>query len=504
MTLSLRQILKYPIVTTALPHVLAGSQNLDRQVRWVHSSEVIQIAPLLQGGELLLTGGTALAESSERDREHYIADLVERAVSGIAIETGTALAVVPPDIVAEAVRLEFPLIELRRVVPFVAVTEAINSDIAEQSVANLRFVAELAHELSRVVGEGGQIRDVLTAIAACTNGDAVLYDAGGTMIEAVGDAPPVRLPHPNLAESDDVSPSGITVDVAVRRTPVATLWLETIPADDAERMKLVSRTAAEFLSLALVRVRPPSARDLAVGQLVRLAGADAVDATQLQNVARMISFPLDRPVIGVVATGIGSAEIARILGSFGRVALDTPSPTDTRALVSLEDRLDAVSIRAAIVETLRCSKSARQAQVIAVGPVVPALTRAPLSLRAAMDVAGREGDLVGSRGVIDTHDLVVDRLATGEGKREQVLALVDEEFAMFDPLPSKIRSSLLDTLEAYFDSGCDKSVTAKRLRVSRQALYGRLARAFAILGGDPTGTRRALDLHIALRIRHTQ
>lgn len=504
MTLSLRQILRYPAVTPALPRVLAGSHNLDRPVRWVHSSEVLKIAPLLQGGELLLTGGTALADSSERDRQEYIADLAERAVSGIAIETGTVLATVPPDVLAEAARREFPLIEFRRVVPFVAVTEAINSDLAEQSIANLRFVAELTHELSSVVGEGGQVRDVLTAITARTRGEAMLCDNAGTVIEAVGETLPAELRNPDRSENHEPPTGRVSVGVVVRRAQVATLWLTTTPNDDAERIRLVARSAAEFLGLALVRIRHPSTQDLAAGQLVRLASSDAADTTQLQRAGRTAGFPLDRPVVGIAATDVESAEITRIITSFGRVALDRPSPTGIRALVSLDDKTEAAAVRTAIVEALRASKSALRARIIVVGPVVPSLARAPLSLGAAIEVATPHNDLVGSRGVIDTNDHIVDRLAERKDRGVDVATLIDEELAMFELLPSKTRSSLLDTIEAYFDSGCDKSIAAKRLQVSRQALYGRLARAFALLGGDPTGTRRALGLHVALRMRHTR
>jgi Regulator of polyketide synthase expression len=155
-----------------------------------------------------------------------------------------------------------------------------------------------------------------------------------------------------------------------------------------------------------------------------------------------------------------------------------------------------------MLHALRESTSARQGLVIVVGPVVPSLTSASLSLMAALEVAGLEGTFGGQRGVIDTHDNLVDRLAAGEGQRERLGRLVEGELAMFDPLPPKTRLSLLDSLEAYLDSGCDKSATAQALQVTRQALYGRLARAFSILGGDPTGTTRALGLHLALRMRH--
>ncbi|MFB7222760.1 helix-turn-helix domain-containing protein [Streptomyces sp. NPDC056227] len=61
------------------------------------------------------------------------------------------------------------------------------------------------------------------------------------------------------------------------------------------------------------------------------------------------------------------------------------------------------------------------------------------------------------------------------------------------------RELLLTTLETYFESGFNKTRTATELHLQRQSLYARLQRAFDLLGGDPTGTPRALALHLALR-----
>ena len=61
MSLLLSEILDSGVLAAGAPLVVAGAGAVDtRRVRWVHSSEVLEIAPLLSGGELLLTGGVAL------------------------------------------------------------------------------------------------------------------------------------------------------------------------------------------------------------------------------------------------------------------------------------------------------------------------------------------------------------------------------------------------------------------------------------------------------------
>ncbi len=61
---SLRDVLDLPAVRRGDPQVRAAAGHLDRRVRWVHVSEVSDIASLLEGGELILTTGIALPESA--------------------------------------------------------------------------------------------------------------------------------------------------------------------------------------------------------------------------------------------------------------------------------------------------------------------------------------------------------------------------------------------------------------------------------------------------------
>src|SRR3954467_15218839 len=122
MSIRLEDALTHPTLAAANPVVrAAASAAAQAQLRWIHSSEIIDIAPLLAGGELLLTGGEALALASEERRIHYVRQLAEPGRAAVAIETGAALPAIPPSMVAAAEAAGLPLIELRGVVPFVGV-----------------------------------------------------------------------------------------------------------------------------------------------------------------------------------------------------------------------------------------------------------------------------------------------------------------------------------------------------------------------------------------------
>src|SRR3712207_7841594 len=121
MHLTLERVRAHPSLTPGAPCVRAGSAGLQRRVRWIHSSEVLEIASLLRGGELLLTGGGMLAAAPPPEQRRYVRQLSERNVTGVAIETGPSLPGVPAGVVGEAGALGFPVVELGRRVPVVDV-----------------------------------------------------------------------------------------------------------------------------------------------------------------------------------------------------------------------------------------------------------------------------------------------------------------------------------------------------------------------------------------------
>src|SRR6185503_14745045 len=116
-------------VVAAEPLVLAGRTRLGRMVTWVHTSEVLDIASLLRGGELLLVGGVSLATATADERRAYIRELAEVGAAGIALETGTSIPAVPEEMITEAERVGLTLIQLERVVRFVEVTQAVNGQL---------------------------------------------------------------------------------------------------------------------------------------------------------------------------------------------------------------------------------------------------------------------------------------------------------------------------------------------------------------------------------------
>jgi hypothetical protein len=130
--ITLREVLSLDVVRRGLPVVVAGADRLDVPVRWVHAVEVTDdVARLLRGGELILSTGIALPESDEA-LASYVAELAAAGVAGLAIELRRRyVSALPPALIAAAEAAGLVLIEFRREVAFVEITEAVHTAIFE-------------------------------------------------------------------------------------------------------------------------------------------------------------------------------------------------------------------------------------------------------------------------------------------------------------------------------------------------------------------------------------
>src|SRR5262245_18725190 len=79
----------------------------DREIRWVHITELLDPTPWLSGGELLLTTGIPL-ENAEKQRK-FIRLLCDSGVAGLGVGTGFDHAKVPKALLREANACDFPV-----------------------------------------------------------------------------------------------------------------------------------------------------------------------------------------------------------------------------------------------------------------------------------------------------------------------------------------------------------------------------------------------------------
>ncbi|WP_423183821.1 PucR family transcriptional regulator [Arthrobacter sp. NyZ413] len=478
-----------PVLRTDIP------EALSRQVRWVHSSEVMDIAPLLQGGELLLTGGQALATASDERRQDYVRQLAARGVAALAIETGPDLPAIPVSMLYTGETCGLPIIELRKVAPFVGIMQAINSQLVSESVAQLQFGDETSHAMSAELAHGGGLDQLLAVLARRTGASVRLVSpSGATLASASPDRP---------ANVGDAAPSCnlSTVDVPVRGVLAARLELEVPDDGDANRARVAGERCVDIIGLALLQRMPPGLKELAGIELMR-AISSGTQPWRLQQLGPASGFSVGGAVTAVVVRSPSAGQLRTELDSIlHRCVSHDASYADNSEVIALAalPRDHTLAARSELIQALH-ALAIPDGSTLAVGPAAQGIGEAPWSLaeaRRTLELKARSGI---SAGIVDADDFAVERLAEAgldAGTREDFVrrhlgAVVEHD--------EQRRSELVRTLAVWLDTGCNTAQAARELHVERQSMHHRLQRIFELCGGDPRGTGRLAALHLATRL----
>jgi hypothetical protein len=158
--------------------VLAAEAALDREVRWVHVSELADPTPYLRGAELVLSAGVHLPRQAG-EFHTYARRLAALPVAGLGFGVAPIHAQVPPALVAACEKFALPLLEVPPSVPFIAISEALAAELEAQHLAELRRLNAAQQALVRAA-----VRP--HGVAGVVKGLAVHLGAGVVFASAVG------------------------------------------------------------------------------------------------------------------------------------------------------------------------------------------------------------------------------------------------------------------------------------------------------------------------------
>ncbi|MDN4517432.1 PucR family transcriptional regulator [Mycolicibacterium austroafricanum] len=493
-SLSLREALDDPAVAAARPRVLAGWERLDAPIRWVHTSEVLDIAELLSGGEMLLVAGVILGDSTPDQLRSYVDSLADVGAAALAVER-PRIGVLSEALVDRAVARGFPLIELTEVVRFVEVTRALNSRLVNESVRALHFNDEVTHMLAGVLAAQGDLDEMVAGLSALSGCAIMVRSVSGAVLASaeVPDARPRSYAHVAPIES-----AGVTI---------ATLEVLPRPGVDLQMINAIARRAPESLALALLRWRPLTRSDQAVREVFRLL-ALAEDTTRppslltetasaLRRATRSLGLPPGGWYVGVVAISVDGplqvAELAAVLRRDERQVLSEIRNGQYRSIVRFDNRTDPAELVEVLVGQLYSTALPSSLRVGITEPqreMADVATTMTVAATAAMH--STESDYVGL-----ARDFTLDHFLT------QVDSAAVERFldAALGPLRTANRSEeLIATLAALFRTG-SRVAAAESLRIHRQTMYQRLARIESILGRKlGTADRSTGALRVAVEI----
>lgn len=519
-----RDALALPVLRRAVPEVLAHESGLDHEIRWVHASEVPNIASLLKGGELLLTTGMGLGDGPAAHRR-LAQELADRRIAALVIELGSSLRAVPNSIVRAAEDTGLCLIALHREIRFVEVTETIHGLLIDQGGAMLRDADQLHRRFTALMLGGAGVPEILAELARFVRNPVFLERSGrGLAFHAPysGDDETALGAWAAFSRGLATAPSGLeervplggdeswgrvvtlaldgplrTQDrVAVERA-VGLIALALMRSEEEEQ--LGTRERGNFLA-GLTRSRAAeseiASRALELGfsqgweALLPLAAAVADVARRVHDdpawvaMKRDLQQKLEREGLPAI---VGDGEASEILVVVGlRRATDRPRIA-TRVGQILQE---AAARRFGDVPNPTLCVAAAASGWVEVGDGLAAAA-------AALEAAAHEAPGL-------WHDITVpspDRLLFGLRNSGDLRQFTEERLRPLVEADRHGRGDLVETLSTFCDSGGRKLETAERLGVKRQTLYHRLNRIEAMTGCDLSDGAVILSFHIALRAR---
>lgn len=537
---SLEQVLALEPLAAGRPRVLAGADRLGGPVRWAHVAEIPDISGLLRGQELVLTTGIGLPADTA-GRLAFVRALAAVPVAALVIELGRAFArEVPRALVTEAERAGLVLVELRREVAFVEVTEAVHALVLDAQVDVLR-TTQLVHEtFTEMSVDGASVEQVLRQVARLAGAPVVLETLGHQVLahDPAG-ADPGRLLDRWESRSRRVRPEGRTgwdADAGMLVTAVGArgqdwgrlVLLRDDPPEPVD-VVLIERAASTLaLNRLLARDLEGLERQTHRSLLAALMAHSEPDADVLLR-ARALGVPLEgRRLLGVVVRPPGPAgphgglEGQARLRDLAEAVAQAVRAAQVDALVgAIDDRgiglLAALGTRQRDVDVLgRLAEEARRSVrgrlpgldadrlVVAAGSLVGGPRDARRSLVEAGQVADAAVHLSQRAPFLRLPDLRLRGLLQLLADDPRVHTYVERELGALLAHDAATGEDMVGALRAYLVAGRNKSVAAAAAHVSRPAFYDRLAKVARILGADLDDVETCLSLHVALLAHDTR
>ncbi|MFC8454168.1 PucR family transcriptional regulator [Kitasatospora sp. NPDC057223] len=544
-------VLDLEVMRRGLPQVVAGAAHLERPVRWVHVSELPDVAGMLQGGELVLTTGIALPEDRE-GLARYVRELDEVGVAGLVIEFGRRyFDNLPRALVHAAEQRGLPLIALRRELRFVAVTEAVHALVVNAQLEQLR-ISEAVHQVfNELAVEGAEPAEVVRQVARMAGAPVVLenlahqvlaHDTAGHLETELlegwerrsrGVRPPGRTGHDPrsgwlvtavgargqdwgrliLVDDPGPLPDGLAHPHAMLlERGAATLALNRLVVRDRESLErqthrtLLSGILTHALTVSEVALRaqalgvPLEGRRL-VGVVLRQRRGPSPAALEAQ--ARLRDFT------ELAATAVRACRLSALVG-----ALDDEGVGVLIALGSQQDEHSALDAFAAALRRLAADTGRDAAgggaqpvppqvfePVVAVGSSVGSVRDARRTLLEATQVADAAlHDAPGGRAAAYYRlpDVRLRGLLHLLRDDARLQTYVERELGPLLAYDAEHGGQLVQMLRIYLEQGRNKSAAADAAHLSRPSFYDRLHKVERILSVDLDQVESCLSLHVAL------
>lgn len=449
----------------------AGADGLGREISWLHVSELEDPTPFLGGGEFLLTTGLGVGELAASQRA-YLRRLARRGLAGLGFGVGFDFSEVPKALADEADKLGFPIVAVPYEVPFVAITKAAVTRLANEQLERVTRALQVNERLAEAVQEGRGVEALLAIVSGHLGCSLALLDERDRTV----------------AERHSGGRASFEAALELPLGGGAVLKAARADTPFGEYDRLVLHHGQTALGFELSRRRAVSAAEL------RLAG-DLLEDLEFGRIEereaarRMTAFGLDPEAryaafLALPSNGGGSDRLRHALAADldrrGRAHLSTARLDRAEFLVTVSSEDDALDLAAQLVQSTDGMR-------IAVGRPARgrALGRSMLEARAALDAGGAP--------VASYRDL---------GSLELLLGLPDASLEAFVARvlgAVATNERLLESLTALLDSGGRWTDAAAQLGIHRHTLRYRMDRLREQTGRHPDDPQDQMELWLAVK-----
>lgn len=488
--------------------LLSGEHALDRPIRWVYLTELVEAGRYLSGNELVLTGliGPGLRERPE--------ELVDELVDAGATALGVGLSVqdaVPSRVREACARRGLPLLEIAREVSFGTISELVTRRLTAERAAGLATVLGRHRRLIASVAEGSGLESVFKLTRAELGRACWVLSPTGRVVVGPGEDPPdarrlaaeyltaSRLPH--VVSGGSEGPRTL-LPINSRAAHRVAGWFLACEGELADLPEEVRESAHELAALAaLERARLEEGHKVErrlLGELLDPAPAEPAEIS-----ARMRTCGLDpaRPYVAVAcALGDAAESVAVLRELMPEATAVTAVEGEAVTVVAAEDS------REELVERLREAAGLLEAGLVrerlTVGVSGPAT--GPSLLRGAVEEARHTRRLAAARRVGRAHVVTSDEIHSHALLLATVPDGVRRSFRerLLRPLQDYDRehhSDLVATLTAFLDHSGSWNKCAAALHLHVNTLRYRIRRVEELTGRDLSTLEDRVDFFLALR-----
>ncbi len=520
-------MLELPVIRDAGPRVVACKNLVHRQVRWVHSGEIADIAKFLRGGEVLLTAATGIG-TTERARRRYIRDLAEVGAAALVVELGRALNKVTPGMIEEAKAGELVVVTLDREVPFVAVTHTVHTQLVSKTHESLVRATEIDDALNQLILEGAPLPAVLELCSERLRNPVLLEDTARRVVafgRASGRIQPIlRNWQAHSREGHDVE-DGVSVfgadsqprcawtEIRVRGQVWGRLHVLEVdtPLDDVVRLTL--GRAGASIALQLMAQRDAYLSEEAEHSLIR--GATSVHTVNGQDFldrAAGLGIPLDGELIAIVASpapdSVAPEDGEDVTSVLVRSTRSAFASVGWPAVVGAVDQSVVAVAKLDVADGYR-ELTRRVAERLASEPVRAGCLGVSRGCRSAsLPRAFQEARTAhrvipaGAQASVQFYDeLALHRLLAPLVSGPELATFVEGELGDLISYDETHKADLLRTLDAFLQTNGNKQSMGRVLHLRRRSVYYRLDRIERLLGGSLDTPDRRARLYLALRAR---